>query len=111
MIPMIIDFSDTGEVEALHRETVLDLGFLGPQSIERATDIRFNTAKQAWGIHPRASSGGFYLPPSESAEGFASYEHAREVEVLWLEGCRRDGVNPVSPAGLALLAAARKTKP
>ncbi len=104
--PMVIDFAPTGAVEAMHRENVLNLAFLGAQKITRATDIRFDTASQKWGIWPRkpgAEDEVFLPPPCAAATGFDSYETARDVEVRWLEQCRLLGVEPSTTSGALVL--------
>jgi hypothetical protein len=115
---MVIDIDACGTVQAMHRENVLPLGFLGDQKIERATDIRFDESAQTWGIWPRATpaaleAAALYLdtlpgddflpPPSEYAKGFATYEGARDVEIKWLEQARLVGVEPTSDSGLLVL--------
>lgn len=99
--PMVIDFLTGGTVEAMHRENVLDLGVLGPQEISRASDIRFDTETQSWGIW--VADEGTYLPPVKAARGFHSYEVARGVEIAWFEDCRACGVRPHSQQGEIIL--------
>lgn len=104
--PMVIDFAPTGAVQAMHRENVLNLAFLGKQAIIRATDIRFDTDTQKWGIWPRtpgAEGEQFDPPPCKAATGFDSYESARDAEILWLEQCRLVGVEPSSRQGILVL--------
>lgn len=106
--PMVIDFAPTGAVQAMHRENVLNLAFLGKQKIVRATDIRFDTDSQKWGIWPRkpgAEAEDFMPPPCDAATGFDSYESARDVEIRWLEQCRLLGVEPSSDSGTLVLEA------
>lgn len=110
---MVIDIRTNGTVEAMHRENVIDLGELGPQEIVRATDIRFDTDTQTWGIWPREYTSslarvadredGFYPPPCQHADGLPSYEFARQVEVSWLEACRLRDLEPTSEEGLDVL--------
>lgn len=100
---MVIDFNQDGAVQSMHREGVLELGFLGAQHIVRATDIRFDADTQSWGIWPSDGNDGFTPPPCQEASGFRSYETARDVEVQWLEQARMVGVDPCSSAGLACL--------
>lgn len=104
--PMVIDFLPSGAVEAMHRENVLDLAFLGPQEIERATDIRFEAVSQSWGLWLSDGRGDF-TPPCEGAKGFPTYEEARTVEVAWLERCRLHERDPASHAGQLILAILR----
>lgn len=110
---MVIDIDACGSVQAMHRENVLSLGFLGKQEIVRATDIRFDAETQKWGIWPaeyvpalaRVANrvDGFYPPPTEHADDFETYEGARDVEVKWLEQARLVGVEPTSDSGLLIL--------
>jgi hypothetical protein len=109
-VGFVIDFKPTGEVEAMHNDK-FDLGFLGRKSVERATDIRFFQSSQQWDIYvpkPWPHVGGEFQHV-RGAEGFATYEGARQVEVAWLNSCRRDGVEPTSAAGLELLRQIRST--
>lgn len=111
---MVIDFTPDGGAEAMHRENILDLGFLGKQEITRASDIRFDSEKQTWGIWPSVDclpeGEGFcspdgFVPPPKYADGFTSYETARQVEIAWFERCRlRDWV-PMSDDGQVCLQA------
>lgn len=108
---MIIDFTPDGAAQAMHMDP-FDLGFLGPKHIERATEISFNPLTQKWDIAlPRYGSMvssaekallGYRVPFSE-AEGFDSYEGARKIEVLWLNECRRWGLDPDTEGGRLLL--------
>jgi len=117
MSEMVIDFDADGTVESMHRETVLDLGFLGNQRIVRATDIRHNNDTQKWDIYPSSAlicippvgtEPEFFSPPSGGLTGFASYEQARGVEVAWLEYCRLHGIDPLGVVGLAVVDDLRK---
>lgn len=108
---MVVSFSEEGEATALHREQ-FPLGFLGKQKIERASDIRFNDTTQLWDIYLLDPEGlvdimgdRFHLVPQ--ARGFASYDQARDVEVVWLENCALMGVSPFHPLGIEALLAAR----
>jgi hypothetical protein len=104
----VIDFLPTGEVEAMHNDK-FDLSFLGRQSIERATEIKFDQASQKWAIwFPKSwpHIGGGYFQVG-SATGFATYEGARAVEVEWLNSCRLLGFRPISKHGLTELEAIR----
>lgn len=108
-VPMVIDFHATGGVEAMHREDVLPLGFLGAQEITRATDIRFDSAAQKWSIWLAAPDGDGFCPPvSECALGFDTYEYARTVEVAWLEKARLEGIAPGSVDGIRILRMVRR---
>lgn len=104
---MVIDFTDTGEVEAMHRDA-FDLGFLGMQDIQRASDIRFHVPSQTWAIHLREGDSFVQVPPSWLS-GFPSYETAREFEVKFLEQCRMLGLDPRLPVLGAVARTMRKT--
>jgi hypothetical protein len=96
----VIDFTAGGVVKALHNDA-LYLGFLGDQIITRASDIRHDTATQLWGIH-LAIGNENYMAPRPQAAGFATYESARDFEVLWLNECRKRQVRPESEEGHAV---------
>lgn len=99
-----VDFSPTGEVQAMHREDVFDLSFLGKMKVFRASDIRFDEASQSWGIHLAADdSGTKFNNPVPEATGFASYAQARDIEVHWLETARGLCVAPDSTKGILAL--------
>lgn len=96
----VIEFFPSGEVEAMHNDE-FPLSFLGRQSIERATEIAFDPAKQAWAICLPNVLHGYLVV--DGGEGFLTYEGARKVEVVWLNQCRMEGVSPDSPDGLVIL--------
>lgn len=102
---MVIDFSVAGEVEAMHRDS-FPLSFLGPQTITRASDIRFDGDTQLWDIHVAEGDGFVEVP---GAKGFSTYDEGRRMEVRWFEACRLHGLKPLETEGLALLAVLRKT--
>jgi hypothetical protein len=105
---MVVSFGDEG-VKALHRDE-FPLGFLGNQRIERASDIRFNGDTQKWDLYirkPGVAEEQFVLPGPE-AMGFDSYNHARDVEVEWLDECLREGCTATGIAGIALLLAIKQ---
>lgn len=113
----VIDFRPDGSVQAMHNDR-FDLAFLGRQKVERATEIKFNESTQRWGIwvhrddhHINFATMSPFNPPVENADGFLSYEKARQVEVSWLNACRLEGCAPESPAGLAALKFIRGTTP
>lgn len=101
---MVIDFTSEGGVEAMHRENILDLGFLGKQEITRASDIKFDSATQTWGIWVADGQGGYHAPP-KYADGFVGYEDARSVEIAWFERCRLHDWEPMSDDGKICLQA------
>lgn len=102
---MVIDFDPQGGAESMHREELLDLSFLGKQSITRASDLRFNETTQKWDIWVCVEND-FKTPPP-AACGFSSYSECRDVEVRWFEVCRRAGVAPLSSEGIGHLAVAK----
>lgn len=97
MNELVIDFLPTGEAQSMHVDK-FDLGFLGNKSVKRATEIKFDEKDQQWGLYlpyPEAiaqGSEGYY--PVPEAQGFPTYEVAREAEVLWLNVCRAKGEEP-----------------
>lgn len=100
---MVIDFKPNGSVEAMHRDK-FNLSFLGKQSIQRASDIKFNDDTQQWDIH-FAIDGEFI--PLDAARGFDTYDDARRMEVRFLEFCRLHDIIPNSPEGENLLTVLR----
>lgn len=96
----VIDFTPDGTVAAMHKDD-FSLGFLGDQTINRASDILFNTATQTWGI---ALNIGYekYMKPTYPWDGFATYEEARTFEVAALNACRFEQIDPTSKQGAAL---------
>lgn len=111
MTSHVIEFSPEGTVQAMHNDG-LSLSFLGAQTIERASEIKFNEKTQKWGIWlantPLGIAAGLsFLPPVRHADGFGTYDGARRVEVAWLNQCRYNSVEPESAEGLVLLKASR----
>lgn len=102
--PMVLDFSPTGQVQAMHRDA-FPLSFLGKQSISRASDIRHDEATDTWAINVAV---GDQFVPVKGADGFATYESARRMEVRWFEMCRIHSITPASDDGAILLKALRR---
>lgn len=94
MTDMVFSINRFGATEGLHFDQ-FDLGFLGQMSITRASEIIFNEEYQFWEI---------WLPDADKASviGFRAYDEAREFEVLWLQECRRRGLNPYEEEGQAI---------
>lgn len=69
------------------------LGFLGPQTIKRASDIRWAEDDQSWGIW-FAVGESFTIPEPEYA-GFDSYETARDFEVAVMNEAAKQGMSPI----------------
>ena len=91
MTDMVFDINPTGGITGLHFDQ-FDLGFLGKKEIGRASEIMFNEETQLWDIQiPGACE--------PSVTGFLGYDEAREFEVLWLQECRKQGVEPFSWEG------------
>lgn len=107
---MVLSFSDTGEVSALHRDE-FDIGFLGKQEIKRASEILFNELSQKWAVHLPDHDGNYGLPPIRAAKGFVTYKQARDFEVEWLEHCALQGVEPISLMGIAIANTLRGNPP
>lgn len=103
---MVVDFRPDGGVEAMHRDK-FNLAFLGKQQISRASDIRFDETAQTWTIHLATGENEFKAIPE--AQGFATYEDGRDMEVRWLEMARLHGISPLSEEGVNLLLVLRKT--
>lgn len=102
----VIDFNLDGSVEAMYSDA-FPLGFLGLQTIERASEIKFSEATQKWGLClPLDHAKGFYAV--RGAEDFNTYEGARRVEVAWLNSARLKGVRPDSETGLGILRQLRR---
>lgn len=97
---MAVSFDTDGSVEAMCREAMFDLSFLGRQKIERASEILFNEDTQKWYF-----TYGPGLSRRTSQE-FDTYERAREVEVAWFEYCRLDGIEPTDDMAQPLLSLA-----
>lgn len=75
----VIIIRPDGVVTAMHNDQ-FPLGFLGNQTITRASDIRFDADSQTWGIWFFVD--GEFVPPGQPTHyGFDSYEAARDKEV------------------------------
>lgn len=104
---LVVDFLPTGEVNSMHVDT-FDLGFLGNKSVQRATEIKFDEDTQLWGLYLPlegqlpGDTQAFY--PVVEAQGFPTYEVAREAEVLWLNVCRSKGEEPSGAYGKGVIA-------
>lgn len=105
---LVIDFNSNGSVQAMHSDK-FDIGVLGPQSVERASDIRYDSSPEAqtWTIYLADPEGPFV--EVEEARGFKHYEEARKIEVRWLNGCRLLSIDPLSVEGRNLLLVFRRT--
>ena len=93
MSELVIEFGNTGNVASMHMDC-FDLGFLGDKKVYRQTSIEFNTDTQHWDIVYLGTNG--INTGSLSLSGFATYDSAREFEVLWLNDCRLLGLYPVT---------------
>lgn len=100
---IVLDITTGGQAEGLHFDQ-FDLGFLGKQTITRASEILFHHAEQLWGVWIPGES-------KASATGFSSYETAREFEVAWLQECRKQSIDPRSHRGLKLAEDLRSKMP
>lgn len=90
----VIVIGASGVVKAMHNDK-FPLGFLGHQTIERASDIRFDTPSQTWGIW--FNVGGEFVPPAMSThQGFDSYESARDYEVRVMNESLKSGLCPTA---------------
>lgn len=107
----VIDFSADGSVVAMDRPQ-FQLGFLGKQKIERASDLRFDEVTQLWDIWVHRDNDTYAIVATVSGScGFPSYEVARAVEVAWFEQCRLDSVSPLCQEGIAILLEIRNRFP
>lgn len=106
---LVIDFLENGEAQAMHVDS-FDLGFLGNKKVQRATEIKFNETTQSWGLYLPMKALRLFegaapsYAPVHAAQGFPSYEVARQAEVLWLNVCRALGEEPNSDFGLGVIA-------
>lgn len=88
----VIVINPNGAVKSVHNDK-FNLGFLGPQTIQRASDIRFDEDSQTWGIW--FSIEGQFVPPQQpSHSGFDSYEAARVKEVEVMNEALKAGLEP-----------------
>lgn len=93
---MVFDINTTGGATGLYFDE-FPLGFLGKQEIGRASEIKFNDGTQLWDI---------WIPGAYEASvtGFQGYDEARKFEVVWLQACRKQGIEePFSPEGNQLV--------
>lgn len=103
----VIEFSPAGEVVAMYNDK-FPLSFLGRQSIQRATEIKFNEIEQSWIICLPDRDRPDVFIPQPGALGFKTYEGARRVEVAWLNECRFRGCHPTDEFGERILCQLRK---
>jgi hypothetical protein len=96
MKEIVIDINPTGKTEAMHFDE-FPLGFLGPMSVDRASEIFHNPDTQQWDV---------VLPGHDMAHpvasGFTGYDVARAFEVEWLQGCRKAGFGLVTMEGMQI---------
>ena len=88
----VIVIGPSGVVKSMHNDK-FSMGFLGNQTIERASDIRFDSETQAWGIWFNVD-GVFVEPAKASHKGYSSYESARDHEVLVMNESLKTGLCP-----------------
>lgn len=87
-----------GKVSALHMDE-FDLGFLGPKTVTRASEIVFNTKTQLWDVRvPSLNDAGFVV--TQCSKGFTGYDVARMFEVEWLQACKVRDIPATSPRGM-----------
>lgn len=104
---LVINIDADGGVQAMHQDT-FPLSFLGDMEVKRASELQFNIATQRWDIlvPPQTEQVPVeYWGTHPLAQGFPSYEAARQVEVRWFNQCRELAVYPLSDEGVALLPA------
>lgn len=98
MDTLVIEVGATGKVSSLHTDK-FDLGFLGPKSIHRQTEIAFNEHTQKWDIHYLVAGNLEFR--TKALDGFDGYEEAREFEVRWVNACRLHQITPTDYLGVA----------
>lgn len=90
----VIVIGPSGVVKAMHNDK-FPMGFLGKQTIERASDIRFDDESQAWGIWFNVD--GVFVPPARAShKGYNSYEAARDHEVAVMNETLKTGLCPTA---------------
>lgn len=94
---LVVSISPNGGVRSMHDDR-FPMGFLGPQRITRASDIRWNEEEQKWEIwwYVRDDEFEGFVEPSEPYRYFSSYEDAREFEVAIMNCSLRTGYHPCS---------------
>lgn len=90
----VVSIGPSGAVRSMHNDK-FSLGFLGKQSIDRASDICWDEEEQNWGIW--FNVGGTYEAPSIEYSGFGSYEEARDFEVKVMNQCIQLEMPPTDP--------------
>lgn len=100
----VIEFGADGRVEAMHNDK-MNLDFLGPQRVTRASEILWDENDQVWAVWLVRQDSS--LMRIDSLGTFTSYDSARKAEVAWLNACRRSGVAPDSEPASALALHAR----
>lgn len=90
----VILINSCGAIKSMHNDK-FDLGFLGSQTINRASDIRFDEGSQTWGIWFFVD-GKFVQPSQTSHYGFDSYESARKKEVAVMNDSLKTGLPPTA---------------
>ena len=104
----VIDVTPAGVVTAMHNDAI-DLSVVGPQRIERASEIKWDEKAQKWDV--LLNVDGEFVLTCPVWSGFDSYEEARTFEVNTLNAARLYNIDPatmraadvsglVGPAGL-----------
>lgn len=93
----VINFGNDGAVVAMHNDS-FDLGFLGAQSIKRASEILWDEEAQKWSIHFADRDGTIDSLTNKEYKGFAEYRVAREFEVAVMNHAYLMGLPPRHPA-------------
>lgn len=104
MEPIVISISPDGKVSGMHRDE-FNLGFLGKQHIERASEILFNDDTQKWEIAVPTERGTYVV--IEECGTFDSYNAARTFEVQWMNECFLNQCRPFSKQGSGIAARMR----
>ena len=87
----VVSIGPSGQVKAMHNDRFA-LGFLGKQTITRASDIRFYEGDQLWDIW--FNVGGEFKHPVPEYCGFTTYEEARAFEVAVMTEAIKDELDP-----------------
>ncbi len=91
----VISIGPSGLVKAMHNDS-FPMGFLGQQSITRASEIMWDDMAQYWSIH--FNIAGTFVAPTEEYSGFDSYHEARDFEVAVMNECMKQQLQPTDSA-------------
>jgi len=89
----VISISPHGQVKAMHNDN-FSMGFLGSQSINRASEIVWEEMSQSWSI--RFVIDGELAGAQLVHSGFAGYDEARAFEVQVMNESMKLQASPIS---------------